>query len=415
MLLELRGTDSSQRNHLICLFSIVYAIYLVSAVIYSSVYENGKWFLASDPLSYFELLGLKQMDVDPLTQIVMCYGLFHDGNELHELFVRYCIIFSNNYLDGANVLFLTLTNVMFGVLSVAPIYRVLCKILNPNTAFRYCLAFAALSPFIMYSSLFVRDIVIAFFYAHAIEIILGRFKVRNVFLLLILALLAWGVRLYNGLFLIVFVFYYLVSPFLNKKRARIALLVIFIPLFFYSYPLIQNSVLFEQSVDEMELYQEFSQEEGGPDSFSGKLYSLPFGIKEVALVLYTQIAPFPNYMPIENAQSMGQFYMAMQIFIYELYWYFIAFGLLYMIFINGAYKQLAFNEVIFLIICFVFLLLYASHPDVRRYMCIYPLILYLYAKVRCVYLRNIGIVRMNKRLMVCYLCLLLVYWGLKFV
>ena len=413
ILFEIQLTEHKDRAPQRRLLCTVASVYMITAVFSAYCFEDGKFFMMNDPTQYFIHLKMTTMDKDPLTSFVACYGLMNDNNEMHELFVRYCILFSNNYLDGASVIYLTLINVFFGVISVGAVFRILRKVVSKDKAFQYSLAFALLCWFHYYSISFVRDIIIACIYTHIIEMLLERFKFRNLILMLIFVFVVWGIRLYSGFFVVAFIAYYLFSLF-SSKIGKKFVIVISAATLIAALPVVSKFEAVTKSAEEINNYQEFSAEHASSTSLAAKLESLPPVVREVSLILYTQISPFPSYIgTIDSAKDIFQFFLGLLCVICEFFWYIIAFGLLYMLFVEGGYKYLNIDDILLLGIICVFLYLNSSQIDMRRFMGVYPLILYYYLKTRFVFLKSVRLTNMNIRLISGYIVLLVIYMLLK--
>lgn len=407
---ETRLTQKSNRSYLFKLLLIVLSVYIVSAIIFSLSYSSGSTFVTQDSYQYFDNLSLKRMDVDPTSSLISCYLLLDDNNELHELFIRYCIIFANNHLGGANILYLLLINVLFGLLAIGPVYRILLKIVPQEKAYRYTLAFALLSPFHFYSVAFVRDIIVACFYAHTIEIVLNDFKFRRLVLLIIFVVVVWGVRLYSGLFIFAFIAYYLFKLIKSSRIVIIGSVLLII----LAAPYLGEMLAIKQSLDEIEHYREYNTERASSSSLSVKLESLPPVAREVSLVLYAQIMPFPPYVgSLDSAKSFPEYYASILMCLFEVYWYFIAFGLLTMLIFKRGYTYLSTDDWVLLGIVLLYIFLNTSQVDIRRVMAIYPLMLYLYVKIRCVYLHGKNMKMLNQVLAGGYIGLILLYTIIK--
>ena len=408
---EMHLTNKIERYLLLNLLCLIMSVYMITAIFTSICFADGNYFLVTDPLDYFSLLNLKEMDWDPELRLASCYLLLSDGNELHELFVRYCILFSNNCLDGASVIYLTLINVFWGVMACAAVYRILTMIMPPVKAYRYTLIFALLSPFHIYSTLFVRDIIIAFFYAHAIEIILKKFKLKNLILLFFMAFIVWGIRLYSGLFLFTFILYYVFVSFAKTRKLRYFAITLSLIMFIAIVPNLKSSAVYESSSDQLERSKTFSDEHSSESGLSRSLEKLPTGAREISMCMFTQMMPFPCYIAIPRVETISQLYVSIFYGVFGLFWYIIFYGFLFMIIIYSGYKNLLFNEYLLLGVIALFLVLNLAHVDVRRIMCIYPLIYYLYFKMQTFIQKSNKhkMMVMNKALLVFYIFLVSVY------
>ena len=412
--IESASVEQQHRKYCNKLLLITFAVYAISAIIFSTTFEGPRAFVTPDALQYFSHLKMTSMDLNPLYSIIACYGLMDDGNEMHELFVRYCILFSNNYLDGASVIYLTMINVLFGVMSIGPVYRILLKVTTSEKAYKYTLAFALLSPFHFYSVCFVRDIIITFFYAHAIELTFDKFKIRNLLLLLLIVVIVWGIRLYSGLFVLAFVCYYIFVALSRTKMGKKGTIFLSIVLVSLVVPLVFSTDLYNQSSDEIESYYDYNHERASTSSLSVKLEKLPPVVREVSLVFFSQIAPFPPHIgTLDSAESISQVYVSIVMILFEIYWYFVFFGLIYMLILYKGIKYLSLYEIIFFSIVLLFLYLNTSQVDTRRLMCVYPYICYLYVKLKSNYIAKYSINKMIPTLSAMYVLLYMAYFVIK--
>lgn len=411
--IQTRMTKRIDRGQCSKLLLVVTSVYLISACFFSYAFEDGKYFLMLDPTQYFRLLNMQTMDMDPSLSLFSCYFLLDDRDALHELFVRYCILFANNQLTGASVIYLTLINTLFGVLSIGAVYRIMLKVLPATKAYRYALLFALLSPFHFYSVSCVRDIIIACIYAHTIEIILGDFKVKKLALLLVFFVLAWGVRLYSGLFLATFIAYYIFCVAFKRDLGKYAVIGVSALLLLIILPQINQTEVYTLSVQELESYEDYDKVNASSSSLARQLTSLPPVVKQVALFIHAQMMPFPPFNSVPLIKNMSHAYMELLVITYEIFWFIIAFSLIYMLLFRGCGGRLTFNDWVLIGIYIIFILLNTAQLDVRRIMAIYPLLLYYYVKVKFDYLKNVRINVIHRNVGIVYVVLLLLYMIVK--
>lgn len=410
----LRLTTTESRSYAKKLALITFSTYIISSLFFSSAFSNGQSFLLEDPLTYFEQLGLRKMEIDSKEYLIASYFMFSNVDVLHMLLLRFLVVVANNFLGGASILYLTLTNVFWGVLSIGVLFRILLRIVPAQKAYYYSLAFALSSQFHFYSVSYVRDIIIAFLFILAIETILKEFKVRNVLLLLVISLLIWGFRLFFGVFMLLVTVFYLYWGVKSSRWGRIVSYVLIIAALFLAVPALLKSDLFELSTSEVSTYQELYADNAASSGLSNKLNSLPHGLRELSLSLFSQMMPFPFYDAFPAATKISHLYMATLRGVFAIYWYFISFGLMYMLFLGGCLKKFSTYEKWLLIICAVFIVINSTQTDVRRLMAIYPLILYFYVKAKHIYTNNYKALHLiNKNLSIVYVGLLVIYAFLK--
>ena len=408
-----RHNNTEVRQYAIKLSLITLSTYIISSLFFADAFADGQSFLMNDPLTYFEQLKLKSWDLESGEYLFASYFLFSNVDVLQLILLKFLVIMANNYLGGASILYLTLTNVFWGVLSIGVLFRILLILLPTNKAYKYSLVFALCSQFHFYSVSYVRDIIIAFLFILAIEILLKEFKYKNVFLLFILALLIWGFRLFFGVFMLMVTAFYLYWGVKSTRFGRIISYALIIAVLFIAIPAILKSDLFELSTSEVTSYQEMYDESAASSGLSSKLNSLPHGLREVSMFIFSQMMPFPCFDAFPEANKISHFYMASLRAVFAVYWYFISFGLMYMLFLGGSLKKFSSYEKWLLLICAVFILFNCTQTDVRRLMAVYPLLLYFYVESKHIYIKNFSKLRINHSLAIVYFGLLFIYTCLK--
>lgn len=398
------------------LATIVSCVYFISAYINSLNFDNTKFFLVLDPTTYFPFLNLTAPNTDFVEYIKSCYFELSDSNALHEVYVRYASIIANNYFDGATVLFQTLLHTIFGVLASLTLFRILSRYFDSSKSFRYALVFALCSPFFYYSTVVIRDIIIAYFYIRGFEIILEKFSVKGIVQLIILMLLTWGCRLYSGFFYSLLILYYL---YINFKTTIYGKFVLFLMILIGSTVIISGglSSAVEQSQNELLVYQELDSERGAEigGGLSYKLLSLPTGIKEIALFFYSQMFPFPFYSGLTTFGNIEQFYAGLMFSIYPLFWFLIFYQLLLYLIWFKEYKHLNNNLLILLFIAYAFIILNTAHIDPRRIMPMYPLLYLIFLYVRENFVSRKKAYQARRLLLSSYFILIVAYLFVKFV
>lgn len=408
-----RVKNGETRQYAFKLALVTISTYIISALFFSDAFSNGQSFLLEDPLTYFEQLGLRQLELDSKEYLFASYFLFSNVDVLHMILLRSLVVLANNYLGGASVLYLTLTNVFFGVLAIGILYRILLRIVPAKKAYGYSLAFALCSQFHFYSVSYVRDIIIAFLFIIAIDILLKDFKWKNVLILLVVSLLIWGFRLFFGVFMLLVTVFYLYQGIKATKAGRIISYVLILVVLAVAVPLVLRSELFELSTSEVASFQEVYDESAAASGLSSKLNSLPHGLREVSLFFFSQMMPFPFFDAFPEATKLSHFYMATIRGVFAIYWYFISFGLMYMLFFGGSLKKTTSYEKWLLLISAVFILLNVTQTDVRRLMSMYPLLLFFYVKSKEIYIPNFKKLHLNQTLAIVYAGLMVIYIALK--
>lgn len=387
--------------------SIVTFVYICSAFFASFAYHDQHHAIFPDCYGYINDLKMTAPDRDFGEFLAMGYLDLEDLNVLHEVGYRAFIIFSNNQLDGASIFTLTYLHTIFGILSMGVMYSILLALYPGKLAKKYTLIFSILSPFYLYSVVILRDIIIAYVYILTIDIVIRNFKWIDALKLICFLLLALGCRLYSGLFICSFIFFYFFKYVYYEKKSRILTTALIFVVIAFSCIYILGSDLLTQSTEELSGYVEFDAERSF--GFSSRLMGLPSGVKEVAMSLYSQVNPFPFYDMFRLVDTVPLAFIALLKSIFALWWYFIFYGLCYFLFVNKVFRQLSIVDYCLLGIIVVYIVLNSVQIDVRRIMAVYPLIYVYYLRCKINYSNTINVIQTNKILGSIYSLLLLIY------
>lgn len=401
-----RNTEATGHVLAYKLLSIVSVVYILLAFLISFVYRE-KQEIFIDCYSYIENLNLTQFDIDVNDFLIAGLVRLEDLNVLHEIGYRLFIIISNNYLDGASIFTLTYIHTIFGIFSSILVYRLMLIFFNPHSSYKYTLTFALLSPFLVYSTVILRDIIIAFLYLLVFDIVLREFKISRIVPILLIIILVTGCRLYSGLFLITFLLYYIYKGISHTKYANILIVVGAIVLFGIVSQYVLGSDIMNQSKEEIEGYVEYDADRS--TGFSAKLAGLPTGAKELALSIYSQVHPFPFYDLMKLAYNVPTFILAIVKSISVLWWYFIFYGLCYALIIKNKLRAYNILDYMIFVIIAIYIVLNSTQIDVRRIMTVYPLIYLYYIRSFDTFGSNIERKQCNSLLAGLYFSLLLVY------
>lgn len=403
--------DSKTRKWRLRVCAVVALCYICSAFIVSFSFEDGRFFLLNDPARYIERTIYETMSFRSAMQYLSdCYFDFADNNALYNVFLSYIGKIYKTRFDEVTPFALALTSVFFGILCSVTLFRILSNYYTPQAAFKYTLAFSLLSLFHFYSVVVLRDIIIAFFYLLCFEIVQKPFTTKRLIWLILLMLLAWGVRLYSGLFISLFIMYYL---YISSAKTKASFLLIPMLLVAIGFIALSSMTVIEQSVAEIELYQEFTDERAGAvGGLITRLLALPPIIREISLTFFSQITPFPPYLSFRFVETFSNFYMSSMVLVYEVWWYSISFMLMYMLFVDGQLGRLVSKDKLILLIALVFIVANTAHPDIRRMMPVYPILYFYY--LNCKSCMSVKLFRSKRRgLMAIYCVLLVAYYIIK--
>lgn len=356
------------------LFSIVFSIYTSIAFIVSLSFSGQGYFYVSDSMRYIaDYMSRTSFHYD-LQDLYDCYFSFSDTNLLFNAYLNEMAMMMNKHFGGMTVYGMTLCLTMFGVFSSIVMYRIFLRHFEEKYAFRSVLLFSLCSPFFLYSTVIIRDIVICFLYLVAFDIIDRKFSIKGLMALFVVMLLAWGVRLYSGIFVGVFIWYYI---YVNIRTTSFKVLgtVFSVLIGIIAIVAVLGSALLEQTTEELMKYEEMSMErsEGG---FVSRLMSLPPGISNICIVLFTMIRPLPPFSVYEGVASFSNFTISSLALISGFFWFVSFYTFVLLAVFNHQLKKMSLEKILLLGICLLFLLVNAAHPDVRRMLPVFP-VLYL--------------------------------------
>lgn len=403
--------NHTRRIDFIKLLTIIYPVYISIAYIYSTEFGLDRFFFVSDPVKYLELYLSNRdyiMDMDRL----LLYFTDADGKDVlyHQMLQLYSGI-GNTVLGGATVYYMTLLQTMFGLLSSFTLYIILVKRFG-NEALRYTLVFSICSLFLLYSNVILRDIVIAYFFIESINIVLGKFKISNLFILILLAVLTAGIRMQSGLFGLSFAVVYVYLA-VRSTKYKYLIYPMFFVIALIAITYIGSSIYYDNAADAIERRENRVNEEAIQNNGLFSYFSyLPIGVKQIALYFYSQICPFPPYFHMFNANNITQFLIGFNVVIMALYWYIISYTFTVSFFFKKTYRIFSANELFLLFLSVVYIIALTAQPDIRRMMPVYPLIYILYIKSNKS-LSKVWVRMVKKRLIFTYVALLMTYFVLS--
>lgn len=385
--------------------SIVFPVYVVSAYIFSLSFAQGQFFLVFDPTHYIvSFTNINFWDWDRFWEILeACYINFGDNNGLYVGCMELMGYLSNEYFTGASVLSLTIIQTVFGVLTSISTYKILSNYFEVNKAVKYTIIFALFTYIHFYSCVIIRDIIITFFYTWGLQIVLK--KEQNIFqlvLLTIIFLIIIGLRLYTGLFFGAFIAFWFYRYTKNSSLKYISYLVLAIG-FLFIISSFASSILYEQTMEQMAGSEELSESRGG---LSNVLRGLPPGLKQISLILLAMFGPLNPISSFESVSSFSNIYMLCVMTINSLVWFFIFYGLLYMLFVKKRWAGITTEEKMLFLISLLFISLNTSHIDIRRMMGVFPFLYLLYLQLRNN--SKINIRRINRLIWALYLFVVVV-------
>lgn len=306
-----------------------------------------------------------------------CYFEFSDANVLYNAYLNEMSLLMNMHFGGMTIYGLTLCQTFFGVLSSVVMYRIFLRHFDDKFAFHQVLLFSLLSPFLLYSVVIVRDIILCFLFLIAFDIIDRKFSTWGLINLIIIMLLAWGVRLYSGLFISVFIWYY-VQLYLRNSSLKSFGTFLSVIIGVIALVAVVSSSLMEQTTDELTIYKELSEERSA-DGVLSKLLDLPPGLSQLSIVFYSMIRPLPPLGVYADVESFSNFTTATLALVSGFFWFVVFYSFAALFIFNSQLRRLKYEQILLLGICFLFLLGNAAHPDVRRMTPVFPTLYMLFS------------------------------------
>ena len=371
--------QSENRKKSFKLYNIVFSVYLPLTFLVSCSFSITDYFFVYDPSRYLDFFLNSTYQFWLKGDIARCYFEFADNNALHNAYLNAAAVFTNNKLGGITVYGLTLFQTIWGVLSSIVLFRILARRFDENKAFNLALFYALCSLFLFYSTVIIRDIIICFMYLLAFDIVDQKFSLCGVIKLLLIILIVWGIRLYSGLFLFSFLGYYFYVKLRNTVYRNFATLFFALALVASSGYILASDIV-GQTITEMSEYAELASENSAGGVVS-KLQSLPPGISHFAIVLFTMIKPLPPLGIYTGVETFSHFTISTLVLVAGFFWFVIFYSLCYQLFIKKYIFKIPFERIVLLLICLVFMLANASHPDIRRMLPVFPILFVQFAEI----------------------------------
>lgn len=290
-------------------------------------------------------------------------------------YIQLIAYISSHYFDGNHLLTQMYGSSVFGVLSSVFIFYVLRKYLTTDKAHKYALIYILLTPVLPDCIMIHRDPIISFFYLVLIFLWLCReFTPINFIIQVAIILVLINLRLQHGLFATTFL---ILSIFNSQKKLRWvyvgAMIVVSIV-----YGLAFTDYLFITVADTFTYYERYTNEQLDIiNSGLGRyVYMLPSPIKEVAQVFFLQLQ-FPSWDSLVKSTNIFEVILGFHKLAIKVLWFYFFAYIIMSIFKKGV-KQIPSQLIIASIVSLIFLFLNSSQLDLRRVICVYPIIFCLY-------------------------------------
>lgn len=401
------------------IFYIVNSFYSIFALIHyiDAIYYNN--YIFRDEYGSFIPLANYLANSSSISELfnVTYNSTISNKNAGYNFYIGSIAYFAQNYLDGNSELLLFLSSVLFGSLLSVLLYRIISNYCNNKVSIKYTLLFMFLSPIVLFSFSLLRDIHIAFFYLCVIFIVLRPFSLKGLFWLIMSIIITLNLREQSGIFLYVFLLYYLYKKLKQNKIAISLLLILF---FYIGYNFIIDFINDSINVFEhtSEVYTEkslnnYASADAG--SLGVKIKTLPSPFNEIISILYSQIAPFPPWAGFIDISNIYNLLINLFHILYSIFWYTIIFSLIKWFILRRKYLLVSFDLKILLLIALLLIILNLVNIGHRRIMYVYPIIYFVYVIINTKLLTRKQINTTLYQSSFSYLALIVLYLIVKFI
>lgn len=367
-------------------FFITFSVYLLYAsVIYLGYeYNNFKFYFFPDQGYFYdnsnELINLQSIK-DVYNETIV--KRVHYENEGAFFLFGSIAYLANTYFDGNSVFLQIIFTSFTGILTIVFVSRTLYYYQEDLVKLKKnALIFAFLSPLFFYSSFILRDVHICLMYAISLYLIHQKFKLLNIIYLIILFFIVKEFRLENALFLLSFIVFYVFTN--RNSNSLIKKIYPFIFITGIAATILAINFLLKDinnSVQSFEMYENYTESKLN-DGFGAVLYKLPFGIKQLALIINSQLTPLPPWSFINFRHNIFIMLSGLVMTIVTIFWSILFISSVFSLVIKKAFKNYEFKFIFLLLLFFLFLLLNTSNINVRRLMPMYPILFFLFVSLK---------------------------------
>jgi hypothetical protein len=396
------------------LFYIVFSVYTIFALFhYLDVYYFNNFIFPDEFGSFLPWAH----EVANNSSLVSVFKDSFDKSFLMEnrgymFYIGSIAYFAQTYLDGYNELLLFLSSVLFGSLSSLVLYRLLIFHTTIIKSFKYSLLFALFSASLLYSFTLLRDIHITFFYLCGFVIISNKYSLKGLVILILLTILTWNFRYEHGVFFIIFILYYF---YIRLKRYKLLFILLGLIASGLSSSFVYENI---SNIDRtLNMYTEFTEDStmSKDDSLGKIIWTLPTPIKEVGIILNSQLQPFPSWKNLEESTNFYSAIISLPPIFYSFFWFTIIFGLIKWFVFKKKYKLIDKDLKLLGLIALVFIVSNVANLDIRRIICVYPILYLIYVIINTKLLTRKQINTTLYQSSISYLALIIVYLIVKFI
>ena len=375
----LQNKKNNDLRLLLTLFNAAFFIYISFAFISYLGYLSSGGFYAPDHQLFYDNGDLlsHQNSLKSIYQLCFVDRIHHENEGAFFLFGTLGY-FANNCFDGNSVLFQTIYVSFFTLLINLFVFKILQFYVPKRSAFKYCIYYMLFAYVLAGSPWILRDNHIALFFSIAIYIVHLSFSLRRFVTLLILQIIVYEFRFEHGIFFIFFPLIYLWVKGGENKFKHLYYLIVILSAVLVT---LQSVSYINSSVNTMvttanyyiQLTQTQAEESGG---LGNLLYQLPIGVKQIAILFFSQISPFPPWYSIAKAPNIYFAIHGIILGFSSIFWGYVVFTS-----IKGLKSHFySFPRLTIWLVVFAIILLLGNTTNisVRRIMAVYPVIYILY-------------------------------------
>lgn len=360
-------------------FVALIAFSVFGVIVYWSYHNNNEHFLFPDQY-YFFIEADRFGKMNDLSEV---YNICFTEYKYHELpgtmsLMSTIAYTANNLFDG-NSVFLQMAHIVF-LSSLIPmfVYSILRNFATVDSAARaayvwiFCSHLLFLSPWIM------RDIHITLLYAVGLAIMFSKFNVWRLVLLMLLIPIIGTLRFENGIFALFMPVLYLYEHCRKSQLAKVSYFILGLLVL-----VVVGSYLMEtltSIIKNMDNYttRSLSLAEG----LGVHILRLPFGVRHLVQLIYSTIFPFPSWYLVKNAITLPQYIIAIVHIISPIFWFIVCVTVVRAMFVKSLFSKIPYILKLAGLVFIVYILAVSSELNVRRMICMYPILYAFYVIVK---------------------------------
>lgn len=354
----------------------IFSVYV--AIIYWGYLTRGSWFISPDEQHFFGIANsLGEMSsISSMYKVCFKYRI-HIENEGAHFYRGFLAYIANNYLCGNSPLIQYMNSAFIASLCPIFLYKIIKQYIPTKESFKYVLVYVVCSFLILSSGKITRDVQINFLYVWGLSILFGSFSIRKLLLLLGIVLITMQFRLEHGLFMAFMPVLYIYEKSKEKKNFKYVRKLLIVLIVLVGVAVASVVIVYIQAIlSTMEGYVELTRNSADQGGLGKYLLRLPLGIKQVAIVFYSQISPFPSWNSLLESKNIFESIAGFIEMISPFFWFIVCFGTAKYIWVK-EYRNNIPTMLMYVGILFIsFLFANTANMNPRRLVCMYP-VLYL--------------------------------------